>query len=72
MGEARHWRTLDEVMREHIQATLKKTGGRVQGPGSASSLLRIKPNTQRNRMRKLGMPFGKNAGPHKAVNENIS
>ncbi|MFY9398570.1 MAG: sigma 54-interacting transcriptional regulator [Desulfomonilia bacterium] len=71
-GGSRRWRTLDEVMKEHIQATLEKTGGRVQGPGSASSLLRIKPNTLRNRMRKLGIPFGKNALPRKADNENLS
>lgn len=72
LGEAGDWRSLDELMREHIQVTLKRTGGRVQGPGNASSLLRIKPNTLRHRMRKLGIPFGKNAGLHKAVNENIS
>lgn len=59
--EAEHWRSLDDAMREHIQATLKKAGGKVQGPGGAADLLGIKPNTLRHRMRKLGISFGKNA-----------
>lgn len=54
-------RPLDEAMREHIQETLRKTGGKVQGPGGAAELLGVKPNTLRHRMRKLGIPFGKNA-----------
>ncbi len=59
--EAGDERSLDDAMREHIQATLMRAGGRVQGPGGAAALLRIKPNTLRHRMRKLGIPFGKNA-----------
>jgi len=61
MRESGDIRPLDDVMRDHIQATLKRVGGRVQGPGDASSLLKIKPNTLRHRMRKLGIPFGKKA-----------
>lgn len=53
--------SLDDAMREHIRKTLKKAGGKVQGPGGAADLLGIKPNTLRHRMRKLGIPFGKNA-----------
>jgi len=59
MQEAEDVRPLDDVMRDHIQATLARVGGRVQGPGGAASLLKVKPNTLRHRMRKLGIPFGR-------------
>ena len=52
---------LDDAMRDHIEATLRRAGGRVQGPGGAAELLQVKPNTLRHRMRKLGIPFGKNS-----------
>ena len=54
-------RSLDDAMRRHIQEMLDRTGGRVQGPGGAAERLGIKPNTLRNRMRKLGIPFGRNS-----------
>lgn len=54
-------RPLDDAMRDHIEATLRRVGGRVQGPGGAAELLQVKPNTLRHRMRKLDIPFGKNS-----------
>ncbi|HOD29133.1 MAG TPA: sigma 54-interacting transcriptional regulator [Syntrophales bacterium] len=54
-------RSLDDAMRWHIQEMLDRTGGRVQGPGGAAERLGIKPNTLRNRMRRLGIPFGRNS-----------
>ena len=33
------------------------TGGKIHGPGGAGELLGVNPNTLRNRMRKLGIPF---------------
>lgn len=47
--------SLDEAMRGHIEAALRKTHGRVQGPYGAARMLKINPNTLRARMRKLGM-----------------
>jgi transcriptional regulator with GAF, ATPase, and Fis domain len=44
---------LDVVMRRHIEAALRATDGRVEGPHGAARLLRINPHTLRARMRKL-------------------
>ncbi len=50
---------LDEVICRHIQGVLKKTAGRVNGPEGAAALLNIHPSTLRNRMKKLGIPYGR-------------
>ncbi len=50
---------LDTVTARHIQQVLKRTGGKIHGPGGAGELLGINPNTLRYRMRKLGIPFRK-------------
>ncbi|HHS13413.1 MAG TPA: sigma-54-dependent Fis family transcriptional regulator [bacterium] len=47
--------SLDRVMKNHIEAVLKQTHGRVEGKGGAADLLKINPNTLRARMRKLGV-----------------
>jgi hydrogenase-4 transcriptional activator len=44
---------LDVVTRRHIEATLRHTHGRVEGPHGAARLLRVNPHTLRARMRKL-------------------
>src|SRR5690606_29671413 len=44
---------LDLVVRRHIEAALRETYGRVDGPHGAARLLRINPHTLRSRMRKL-------------------
>jgi len=44
---------LDVVIRQHIEAALEATNGRVEGPHGAARLLRINPHTLRARMRKL-------------------
>lgn len=44
---------LETVMRRHIEAALRETYGRVEGPHGAARLLRINPHTLRARMRKL-------------------
>ena len=41
------------VIRRHIEAALRETHGRVEGPHGAARLLRINPHTLRARMRKL-------------------
>ena len=50
---------LDEVMAAHIKDILMMTGGRVQGEKGAAALLGIHPNTLRNRMDKLKIPYGR-------------
>ena len=44
---------LDIVIRRHIEAALRHTHGRVDGPHGAARLLQINPHTLRARMRKL-------------------
>jgi transcriptional regulator with GAF, ATPase, and Fis domain len=45
--------TLNDAMRSHIEAALRATQGRVEGPRGAARLLAINPHTLRARMRKL-------------------
>jgi len=47
--------TLDEVERNHILVALQHTGGVVDGPKGAASILNLHPNTLRHRMDKLGI-----------------
>ena len=44
---------LDDVFTEHIKNILKKTNGKIHGPGGAAQLLGINANTLRNRMDRL-------------------
>jgi transcriptional regulator with GAF, ATPase, and Fis domain len=44
---------LDVAMKQHIEAALTLTQGRVEGPHGAARLLKINPYTLRGRMRKL-------------------
>ena len=48
-----HIAPLDVVIRQHIEAALEATNGRVEGHHGAARLLRINPHTLRARMRKL-------------------
>jgi transcriptional regulator with GAF, ATPase, and Fis domain len=48
---------LDFVVRQHIEAALAETHGRVDGPYGAARLLQINPHTLRARMRKLGVDW---------------
>ena len=50
---------LDEVISSHIQRVLKMTNRKVHGPGGAAELMGINPSTLRNRMNKLGIPYGR-------------
>lgn len=49
--------TLDQVVLRHIRQALQISHGRISGPTGAAQLLGINPNTLRNRMIKLGIPF---------------
>ena len=44
----------------HIRRALDMASGRVGGEQGAAKLLKINPSTLRKRMRKLGIPFGRN------------
>jgi hydrogenase-4 transcriptional activator len=47
------FQTLDEAMRQHIEAALALAHGRIEGRRGAAALLQINPHTLRARMRKL-------------------
>jgi transcriptional regulator with GAF, ATPase, and Fis domain len=47
--------TLADLERRHIEETLARAAGRVEGPFGAARVLGINPNTLRGRMRKLGI-----------------
>jgi transcriptional regulator with GAF, ATPase, and Fis domain len=50
---------LDEVISRHIRRTLVKAQDKVSGPDGAAALLGINPSTLRNRMKKLGIAYGR-------------
>jgi len=47
--------TLDEVQRRYIKYVLRKTNGKISGPGGATEILGIKRTTLYARMKKLGL-----------------
>ena len=49
--------SLDMAMRQHIEAALDASGGRIEGVHGAASMLEINPHTLRARMRKLGIDW---------------
>jgi len=51
--------TIDEVLSRHIRRVLSRTKGKVNGPDGAAALLGINPSTLRNRMKKLGIDYGR-------------
>ncbi|MGH2650579.1 MAG: sigma 54-interacting transcriptional regulator, partial [Actinomycetota bacterium] len=48
--------SLAEVERRHIRTVLDRTGGVIEGPNGAATILNLHPNTLRSRMKKLGIP----------------
>lgn len=51
--QSNRFQTLDEAMKQHIEAALTLSHGRIEGRRGAAALLRINPHTLRARMRKL-------------------
>jgi formate hydrogenlyase transcriptional activator len=47
--------SLDEAERRHIEAVLHQTGGVIEGPAGAATILELHPNTLRSRMKRLGV-----------------
>jgi len=54
-GNIRELSSVIEQARSHIEAALRKSRGRVDGPFGAALLLGLNPQTLRSRMRKLGI-----------------
>jgi len=50
---------LEAAMKQHIEAALAVTGGRIEGPYGAARLLDINPHTLRGKMRKLKIDWRK-------------
>ncbi len=48
-------RSLEEVERSHIIATLKRCVGKISGAGSAAEILKVPGNTLHSKMKKLGI-----------------
>ncbi len=59
-GDAPASKSLDAVMAAHIRTVLDACNGRVEGDHGAAKILDIHPSTLRKRMKKLGIPFGRN------------
>ena len=52
----------DDLAAAHIRQVLEMTRGKVHGPGGAAEILGVKSSTLRNRMNRLGIPYGRKAG----------
>jgi formate hydrogenlyase transcriptional activator len=55
VGPAASARSLEDVERDHILATLAQTNGAIAGPAGAAAILGLPPSTLRSRMAKLGI-----------------
>jgi hydrogenase-4 transcriptional activator len=51
--------SMNQLMTEEIRKVLEVTNGKVEGRNGAAEILKIKPNTLRSRMKKLGVSFGR-------------
>ena len=50
---------LDEVISHHISRVISITKGKINGADGAAALLGVNPSTLRNRMKKLGVNYGR-------------
>ncbi len=51
---------LDEIISQHLSRVLKITNGKINGADGAAALLGVNSSTLRNRMKKLGVSYGRN------------
>jgi DNA-binding NtrC family response regulator len=58
-GQGEETDNLDEVVTQHIRRVLSKTNGKVNGTDGAAAFLGVNPSTLRNRMKKLGIDYGR-------------
>lgn len=54
-------KTLESVVKTHIERVLEKTRGRIEGHGGAAEILGLNSSTLRGKLRKYHIPFGKSA-----------
>ena len=52
---------LHHAVAMHIRHALAYANGKISGPDGAAELLGMKTSTLRNKMKKLGIPFGRKA-----------
>ncbi len=51
---------LDQLISKEIMKALALTRGKVEGKNGAADILMVNPSTLRSRMKKMGIPFGRN------------
>ncbi|MBF0411360.1 MAG: sigma 54-interacting transcriptional regulator [Desulfamplus sp.] len=51
--------SLDDVVKNYIDEVLSLTDGKINGKNGAAEILGVHPNTLRNRMKKLGIVYGR-------------
>jgi len=54
--------TMDRAQVDAIEAALRRTRGRIEGPYGAAAILGMNPHTLRSRMRKLGLDWSRFRG----------
>jgi transcriptional regulator with GAF, ATPase, and Fis domain len=54
---------LDDVISHHIRRVLAEAEGKINGSDGAAAILDVNPSTLRNRMKKLGIDYGRNMPP---------
>lgn len=64
--------SLDRLISIHIRKVLNMTEGRVEGNRGAARLLDVHPRTLQHRMKKLGIPFGRNYKLVKPVSKKMA
>jgi len=50
---------LDLLISNHIKSVVKRTNGKVHGPGGAAEILGVNPSSLRNKMKKYGIKHGR-------------
>jgi len=51
--------SLNHIMIRHIERALKQSKGKIHGPNGAAAMLKINASTLRNKMKRLGIHFGR-------------
>ncbi len=60
--------SLDEVFTRYVKKVLGLCDGKISGPHGAAKMLQVNPSTLRNRLKKMGIPYGWN--PKKPLNRD--
>lgn len=51
--------SLDKIIKDHLEKTLSRAQGKIEGERGAAELLDLNPSTLRNKLRKYNIPFGR-------------